>query len=835
MNKKQLIVAAVVTALSVSAANASNISGFSQTSGTFNIDPAKVNGDVGYRAYDNFNLSKGDIANLIYRYKSGTANARDIETFVNLVQNKVDINGIVNSVRDGSFHPGHAVFISPNGMAVGASGVINVGTLSVATPTSSEFERLKSDYTSSNFVNINQISQLKHTGNAPITVDGYIFAKNGVDLPGSNISVAGNIVNGIKNQSVMSSLSQAEALFNQLVNTDGTIKANSSAINSDGSLVFLHQTGSQGGINVSGNIVNLTQGTSKNGSVAITNNGANGLTMTGNVAANGKLSLYNKSGDMLVAGNLNNKNGELSVTNGAKASDLTINSNSVINNLTGDVNIINNGKGALVSNGSVAAAKKLSFVNKEGKEMAIAGNSQAKTIRIINRGEGLAFEGTAAASDSVSIRNYGNSGMNIDGTVRAEKGVLVDNKAGDAVLGGKIAVNNGNVAIMNRTTAGMLKTSANSDISTTGKLAIRNAGSKGMDLNGSLTNFKGQTAINNMAGAMDVKGSINNKSGNMGIINRGEGKMTLDADIDNNGKLKLANVKGNGFDIENSVDNKNGELDINGSVMNKDGYLYVLSRNNSKGIVTGENSVLSTDNASLAIKHTGKTNAQGKGMDLNGLIMGDLENNGQVAINNYKGDMHVGGTIMAGDDMGIINRAGGENMVVDATIAANNNITNIKNNGSGDMTVAGEIGHSGRLNVLANEGQLTLDGTITNIGNKMTYVAARAKGDGITATKNFSAESNNGLVLIKNITGSNGMDFAGSVKATNAQAELYNVKGDMTVSGSVEGVPAVILNKGNGMTITNSAYFNNDLQLVNNGSKAANAGKYQAQLIEKLK
>lgn len=843
MNKKQMIAAAIMAALSVSAANASNISGFSQTSGTFNIDPVKVNGDVGYRSYDNFTLSKGDIANLIFRYKSGTASQRDIETFINLVQNRVDINGIVNSVRDGSFHPGHAVFISPNGVAVGSSGVINVGTLSIATPTSSNFDRLKNDYTQGVFTNINQVSQLKKTGNAPISVDGYIFAKNGIDLPGSNVSVSGNIVNGMTNQSAMSSLSQAEALFNQLVNTDGTIKANSSVINENGSLVFLHQTGSNGGINVSGKVVNLTEGTAKNGSVALTSNGSNGLTMSGSVAANGKLSLYNKAGDMNVSGKLSNQNGELSVTNSANANNLNITSAASLINSQGDINVVNNGKGTFANSAKVNATGDIAMTN-AGKAMTIAGSQKSNTIRIVNRGTSMAFSGDAQADESISFRNYGANGMTIAGSSVAGEGVLIDNKAGDVAVNGKVQALDGNVAIANRAGAGQLTTGASSDISASGKLAIRNDGSNGMNLQGKLANDNGETAINNNKGAMTVKGSIVN-DGNMGIINRGEGKMTVDADIQNTGKLKLANVNGNGFEINNKINNSDGnvsiynekgELDINGTISNENGYLYTLSRFDSTGIVTGKDSVISADNGNLAIKHIGtKASASGNGIDLNGTIMGDLEGNGQVAINNYKGNMHVGGTVMAGDDMGIINRAGGENMVVDATIVADNDVTNIKNNGSGDMTVAGQIGHTGRLNVLANEGNLTLDGAIVNAGKDMTYVAARANGDGIKATSKSSITSEDGMILVKNITGQNGMVFDGSIEAANAQAEIYNKAGDLTVNGALQGTTSVVLNTGKGMTINSSAKLPKDAIIVNKGTKAASVtGNYESLLIEKL-
>ena len=158
MNKKQLIVAAIATMLSVSTVNASNISGVTGVDGVFNIDPALISGDVGYRYYDYFNLSEGDIANLIYQgYKNGQL--RNIEAFLNLVGNKINIQGIVNSMRNGNFHDGHAIFISPNGMVVGASGVLNVGQLSVITPTNEKFNSLKDAYNNRDYAAMNQVSK----------------------------------------------------------------------------------------------------------------------------------------------------------------------------------------------------------------------------------------------------------------------------------------------------------------------------------------------------------------------------------------------------------------------------------------------------------------------------------------------------------------------------------------------------------------------------------------------------------------------------------------------------------------------------------------------------
>lgn len=146
--RSKRIVASALTALFIAQQSmllsvvASDISGVTGNNGVYNINPTNANGDVGFRHYENFNLSKGDIANLIYKY-----GATDIETFVNMVDNQININGLVNTMRNNGFYNGKAIFISPNGMVVGASGVLNVGSLGVYTPTQGNYDVLKNKQT----------------------------------------------------------------------------------------------------------------------------------------------------------------------------------------------------------------------------------------------------------------------------------------------------------------------------------------------------------------------------------------------------------------------------------------------------------------------------------------------------------------------------------------------------------------------------------------------------------------------------------------------------------------------------------------------------------------
>ena len=145
----------------------------------------------------------------------------------------------MNAVKaDGS---GHAIFITPQGMTVGSQGVLNVGTLSVITPKADKFSALEADYAKDDFTNINQINKMRngdnrvpainnYGGNAPVAINGYVFARNGADIRGSEVTVGGGIVNGYKpandfSASNFDGKASAANLFNSLVNTDGLITA----------------------------------------------------------------------------------------------------------------------------------------------------------------------------------------------------------------------------------------------------------------------------------------------------------------------------------------------------------------------------------------------------------------------------------------------------------------------------------------------------------------------------------------------------------------------------------------------------------------------------------
>jgi filamentous hemagglutinin family protein len=99
----------------------------------FNIEiQKKLSDSVGVNKFTHFDLNSGKIANMQF----GTLNI-----LANLVDNRININGTVNAFRNGKIG-GNLYFFSPEGIAVGASGVINAGSFTGIAADKAYFEEL---------------------------------------------------------------------------------------------------------------------------------------------------------------------------------------------------------------------------------------------------------------------------------------------------------------------------------------------------------------------------------------------------------------------------------------------------------------------------------------------------------------------------------------------------------------------------------------------------------------------------------------------------------------------------------------------------------------------
>ncbi|BAL84794.1 putative Fusobacterium necrophorum leukotoxin lktA like protein (plasmid) [Selenomonas ruminantium subsp. lactilytica TAM6421] len=176
----------------------------------------KMVNSTAVNAFKSFKLDAGNIANMHMGTAPGSTNASSLVNFVN---NQASISGTVNAVKNGGIG-GNLYFLSPNGVVVGSTGVINAGSVHLMAPSQSEYNAMVGD----SGVNDTAFSQRWSSiqdGTIPlnaagtITVSGQIHAVDGISAHAGKIEIK-NSANIINNDSVD---------FSSLVNVSDTVKA----------------------------------------------------------------------------------------------------------------------------------------------------------------------------------------------------------------------------------------------------------------------------------------------------------------------------------------------------------------------------------------------------------------------------------------------------------------------------------------------------------------------------------------------------------------------------------------------------------------------------------
>lgn len=697
---------------------ASTISGVTNGgSGSFNIDPTTKNNGTGFRHYQDFNLGQGDVANL---------NFADINTFVNMVDNQVVINGIVNSVRGNGFYNGKAVFISPNGMVVGASGVLNVGSLGVYAPNSVDYTNLKN---SPSAATLAEATENAANGGAPITINGKVITAGNVDLVGGQIDIAKNagIVGGVNlNQmTIQTSEQQATALFNNLVNTDNLANGNNFTSDATGQIRIT----SNKGVNVAGNIINYATGgeyqdansTNYSGILINSHNGStpegdaitSGINVSGNIVnTKGLVEFNNNGGDLDISGNIKN-NGTTHIYNQplAQYSDATKNENIAKNsgiNITGKIDTKGN----------------LRIENRGGKGLNISGT-------VNHEGDSFVQNGYSSEND---IMGYGKNNEKLDNT-------------GALNIGGTFNTT-GNAEFLN-TEYGQDGLNVTGNVTTGGKATYTNKGAAGLNVKqgGAIKSSQGLEMTNYGVGGLNITGSANN-TGKATVTNH-SGRLTVGGTFTNNGDATFVN-NGTELNVSGTVSNENGLLD--------------MTNNGADGFnVTETGKISGNGGLNMTNSETGTA-----GMNINGTVT----NIGNANVLNKAGALNVGGSFTNTGDAVFTND--GTNLVVNGTVTNNKGTLKMTNN-NGAFNVNGTVRNNGTTTNLTNAGAdgLNVAGTVYSNGD-LTMTNTGAKGINIASTGRVNGDNN--IYINNNSKG--GVNVKGLVngqKDVNITSENGNV------------------------------------------------------------
>lgn len=184
-----------------------------------------VNGVNGYNSFSKFDVYKNNVVNLHL--------PRGTENLLNFVHDSAtNIDGILNSIKNGQVG-GNVYLMNPNGITVGASGTVNVGSLTMSTPDKAAMNNaLIRSLLSVNPDNSIFEGKLAINPDATIFIDGKINAIEDIDLySGAEIRIT-NTDNVLNN----ASFTVGTPDFSDVVNTNGITHASDLILGDDGSV-----------------------------------------------------------------------------------------------------------------------------------------------------------------------------------------------------------------------------------------------------------------------------------------------------------------------------------------------------------------------------------------------------------------------------------------------------------------------------------------------------------------------------------------------------------------------------------------------------------------------
>lgn len=175
----------------------------------YDITNQQVNNGSALNKFTDFGIGQKDVANL----QLGSS----VDRQINLVKNRIDIDGVVNAIKDNKIG-GDVYFFSNAGIAVGENGVFNVGRLTLGTNTTYG-EGLYNGGMESHLQKTAAEQAKAVAGGSDITLQGKVYAQSDVVLGAGSVNVKGGEIRTHRNNAdTYADKKAAEAYRNQLVN-----------------------------------------------------------------------------------------------------------------------------------------------------------------------------------------------------------------------------------------------------------------------------------------------------------------------------------------------------------------------------------------------------------------------------------------------------------------------------------------------------------------------------------------------------------------------------------------------------------------------------------------
>lgn len=149
----------------------------------YDIYNQQVNNGSALNKFTNFGIGQKDVANL---------QLGSVDRQINLVQNRIEIDGVVNAIKDNKIG-GDVYFFSDAGIAVGANGVFNVGRLTLGTNTTYG-EGLYHGGMESHLQKTAAEQAKAVAGGSDISLKGKVYAQGDVIVGAGDVSLDGATV-----------------------------------------------------------------------------------------------------------------------------------------------------------------------------------------------------------------------------------------------------------------------------------------------------------------------------------------------------------------------------------------------------------------------------------------------------------------------------------------------------------------------------------------------------------------------------------------------------------------------------------------------------------------
>ena len=151
----------------------------------YDIYNQQVNKGSALNKFTDFGIGQKDVANL----QLGSS----VDRQINLVKNRIDIDGVVNAIKDNKIG-GDVYFFSNAGIAVGANGVFNVGRLTLGT-NAAYGEALYNGGMEKHLAQSAAAQAKAVSGGSDITLKGKVYAASDVVLGAGSVNVTADSVN----------------------------------------------------------------------------------------------------------------------------------------------------------------------------------------------------------------------------------------------------------------------------------------------------------------------------------------------------------------------------------------------------------------------------------------------------------------------------------------------------------------------------------------------------------------------------------------------------------------------------------------------------------------